>query len=301
MDIVELENFLVVAERGSFTAAARELGISQPGLTRQIQRVERSVGLPLLQRSREGATLTPAGERYRTYASEVIARHREMLAEVQGAEAGLEGELRIAASTTPAEFLAPRLVADFTALYPKVRAIVFTADSQRVVEEVYEGRRDLGLVGARIVHKGLRFDSVGGDEVVLAVPHSHPFSRLSEVPIEALSNQRFVEREDGSGTLLSVRRVLARQGLSLPPYRVAMTLTTTQAIVSAVRSGYGIGFVSSLALADLGPEGPVPVRLSGMPILRQLYLVRDERRPPPLAGRRFAEYVLSSRVRGTSS
>lgn len=296
MDFTDLESFLLVAERGSFTVAARDLGISQPGLTRQIQKLERGVGVPLFRRSPGGLGLTSAGERYRAYASEVVARHQQMMEELRGATDAVEGELRLAASTTPAEFLAPRLVADFTALYPKVRAIVFTGDSQSVVEEVFEGRRDLGLVGARINHKGLRFDSIGGDEVVLAVPNSHPFSRLSEVPIEALANQRFVEREDGSGTLLSVRRALARRGLSLPPHRVVMTLTTTQAIISSVRAGYGIGFVSSLGLADVGPDGPRPVRLAGGPLVRQLYLVRDERRSPPLVGRRFAEFILSSRT-----
>src|SRR5205823_12181942 len=89
-------------------------------------------------------------------------------------------------------------------------------------------------------------------------------------------------------------RALARRGEKLPPHRVVMTLTTTQAVVSAVRAGYGVGFVSTLALADLGPDGPAAVRLAGGPIARLLYLVRDLRRPVPLVGRRFAEYVLSS-------
>ncbi|HEY3115293.1 MAG TPA: LysR family transcriptional regulator [Chloroflexota bacterium] len=293
MDVADLESFILVAERGSLTVAARDLGISQPGLTRQIQKLERALGMPLFRRAPNGIHLTAAGERYRAYANDVLGRHHQMLAELRGADDVVEGELRLAASSAPAEFLAPRLVADFTALYPKVRAIVFTGDSQSVVDEVFEGRRDLGLVGARINRKGLRFDSIGGDEIVLAVPPSHPFSRLAEVPVEALGNQRFVEREDGSGTMLSVRRALARRGLSLPPYRVVMTLTTTQAIVSSVRAGYGLGFVSSLALADVGTDGPVAVRLAIGPLVRQLYLVRDGRRSPPLVGRRFAEYILS--------
>src|SRR5579862_3432263 len=105
MDVSELESFLLVAERGSFTVAARDLGISQPGLTRQIQKLERIVGIPLFRRSAGGVGLTLAGERYRAYASDVLARHQQMLEELQGGDDAVEGELRLAASTTPAEFL----------------------------------------------------------------------------------------------------------------------------------------------------------------------------------------------------
>lgn len=297
MDLSQVESFLVVAERGSMTVAARELALTQPGLSRQIQKLERSLGVPLFDRSRRALTLTPAGERFRTYAQNLLDQYRELVNELRGKQAPLEGDLRLAASTTPAEFLLPRLIADFTADHPKVRAIVFTADSQRVVTEVAEGRRDLGLVGARINTRGLRFEPIAEDEVVLAVPAHHPLARYEEVPVEALTNQAFVEREDGSGTTLSVRRALARGGRTLPPHRVAMTLTTTQAIVSAVRSGCGLGFVSSLALRDTGPGGPVPVRLAGVPLRRAIYLVRDERRLPPPVGQRFAEFVLQRAAR----
>ena len=100
----------MIAERGSLTLAARELGITQPGLSRQMQKLERLVGVPLFTRTRNGVRLTPAGERYRAYAEEVLTRHRQLLAELRASEATLAGELRIAASTTPGEFLVPRLV-----------------------------------------------------------------------------------------------------------------------------------------------------------------------------------------------
>lgn len=289
----ELRTFLTVAEKGSLTAAARELKLTQPGLSRQIQRLERAIGTPLFHRSRNGVRTTPAGDRVRAYAEETLSRYAELLEELCQDEALLQGELRLAASTTPAEFLVPRLIADFTAAHPQVSAIVFTADSQRVVEEVWEGRRDLGLVGAVIRRSGLSFDPVAEDEVVLAVPARHAFASEKEVPISALTGQRLIDREDGSGTVLSVRRALARHGMALPPHHVAMTLTTAQAVVSAVRAGYGLGFISTLALGEDDPRGPVSVRLAGIRMRRSIHLVRDQRRLPPPVGRRFAEFVLA--------
>lgn len=292
-ELSDLEAFLRVAERGSFTAAARELGLTQPGLSRQMQKLERRLDIALFVRTSTGVRLTAAGDRYRTYAGDMLARHRQLLAELRGDGAALAGPLHIAASSTPGEFLVPRLVADFTADHPDVRPVVFTADSEEVCHELLERRWDLGFVGARIKREGLRFDPVGSDEIVLAVPAEHPFAQTREVALELLAGERFVEREGGSGTVLSVRRTLADLGLALPPHRVSMTLSTTQAIMAAVRAGYGIGFVSSFALPGPRDGRVAAVRLAGIPLLRTLYLVREKRRLLSPIARRFAEFVLA--------
>jgi len=293
VDIADLESFLALSHQGSFTLAARERGLTQPGLSRQIQRLERSIGARLFERAPDGVALTPAGERFQSYAEAAVAAYWGVLEELHRQPAPLEGELRLAASTTPAEFMVPQIIADFTSAYPSVQATVYTANTQRVVDEVAAGRRDLGLVGARIRQAGVRFDPVARDEVVLAVPARHPFASQEEIPLAALADQPFIDRENGSGTILTVRRALADRGLDLPPLRIVMTLSTTQAIVSAVRAGFGVGFVSACALRDPGPGGPVVKRLAEIPMHRSIFLVRSRRRPLLPVGRRFAEFVLA--------
>lgn len=257
-----------------------------------MQKLEREVGAPLFVRSRGGVRLTPAGELCKSYAGEVLARHRQLLEEVQGAERGLEGELRIAASTTPSEILVPRLVAGFTQLHPKVQAVVITSDSEVAADEVLARRCDLGFVGARIHRRGIHLDPVAEDEVVLAVPSGHPFASAGYVSLEAMAGERFIEREGGSGTLMTVRRILAERGLELPPRSASMVLSTTQGVISAVRDGYGIGFVSSLALR--GYDGRVvPVRLHEVSLRRTLYLARAEHDSLSRLASHFAEYVLN--------
>jgi DNA-binding transcriptional LysR family regulator len=292
MQLRALEAFLTVAEMASVTAAAARLGLTQPGLSRQIQKLEEDVGVLLFARSREGLRLTPAGERFRAYAEDVTNRHRQLVEELCGVATPIAGDLKIAASTTPGEFIVPPLVAEFTNLYPDVDARVSIADSEGAIEALRARACDVAFVGAEIEHAGLRFDPIGEDEVLLAVPRTHSFAHERQVSVGALANQRFVEREDGSGTVLSVRRALAQSGWSLPPHRVAMTLSTTQAIVSAVRSGYGIGFVSSLALEGAEATGVASVRLAGVPLRRSLYFVRDERRVMSQVAQRFATLVL---------
>lgn len=294
MDISQAVSFLRIVERGSLTLAAADLGVTQSGLSRQVQRLEQELGADLLRRGRSGIRLTPAGERFRAFAEQVVALHRGLLADLGGAGDGLSGELRVAASTTPSEFLVPRLVAGFTARYPDVRAVVETTDSEGVIGLVVDRRCDVGFVGARFERPHLSFDPVAEDEVLLAVPADHPLAGRAEVPLDALAGERFIEREGGSGTILSLRRALTERGLSLPPHRVGMTLSTSQAILSAVREGLGVGFVSSLALADRPDGRAVAVRLAGLPVRRRLYLVRDGRRPLSTVARRFVELCLSA-------
>jgi DNA-binding transcriptional LysR family regulator len=287
-----LEAFLAVADLASVTAAASRLGLTQPGLSRQIQKLEQEVGVLLFTRSRGGLRLTPAGERFRAYAEDVIDRHRNLMADLRGETAALVGELAIVASTTPGEFVVPRRVAEFTAIHPDVRATVSIMDSRQAIEQLLERTCELAFVGAEVERKGLRFDAIAEDEIVLAVPASHILARRPDVPLAALENQRFIEREDGSGTILSVRRALAEHGAELPSYRVAMTLTTTRSIVSAVRAGYGIGFVSFLALAGIDGHGMAAIRIAGHVLSRSLYIVRDERRVLSQVAQRFADLVL---------
>ena len=296
MDLGRLESFLAVARHRSFTQAARELHLTQAGVSRQVQKLERELGVALLERRRGAVVLTAAGARVRAYAEEVLDRHRRLIEDLRPEPATLAGELRIAASTTPGEFLVPDLVAQFTERYPAVQPRIFITDSAGVIEELSERRWDVGFMGMQIPGRGLRYDVIARDEVVLAVPAGHPYAGRGTVRLAELAEQPFLEREGGSGTLLSVRTVLAERGLSLPAYRVVMTLSTTQAIVSAVEHGYGLGWVSSLALESRDARRVALVRLAEIPLDRALYLVQDGRRPLPPVAAAFAEWVCGRSV-----
>lgn len=291
MDFASLAALAAVARAGSMTAAAAELGVSQPGVSRQIQRLEAAVGVPLLSREGQRPRLTPEGERFRAFAEAVLAQREAVLREVRGEAARLEGGLRIAASSTPGEFLVPQWVAGFVARHPRVRPEVAIADTGLVEDAVRAHRSDLGFVGACLRGRGLDYAVVAEDEVVLAVPAGHPFARRGEVALDELAGQPFLAREGGSGTAASVARLLADWGLRLPEHRTVMVLGSTQAIVSAVERGLGLGWVSSRALEDRSPKRVRSVRLIDLPLRRPLSLVRDPARALPPAATAFVAWV----------
>ncbi len=291
MDLTALESFVAVARHGSFTLAAQQRNLTQPGISRHVQKLERELGTALFERHAGSAVPTAAGRRLLAYAEEALEGHDRLLADLRREGEELAGELRIAASSTPGEFLVPGWVSRFTALHPGIRPQVFIADSSEVVVELREHRWDLGFVGVRLPGRDLRYDVIAEDQVVLAVPADHPFAARSEVRLAELEGQPFLEREGGSGTQLSVRAALARRKLPLPRYRVVMVLNTTQAIVSAVQSGYGVGLVSSLALDARASSRVVRVRVAELPSSRPLFLVRERRRMLPPLVTTFADWV----------
>lgn len=290
MELQELESFIAVVKLGSFTKAAQERHLTQPTVSRHIQRLERELGVQLLERERSEVEPTGAGRRLLEYAEEAVERRLRLLSSLKREALPLAGDLRVAASTSPGEFLVPGWVAGFTDLHPQVRPQVFVADSAEVVAELRERRWDLGFIGTRFPGRDLLYEEVAQDEVVLAVPSAHPFATRSEVALADLEGQPFLEREDGSGTLSSFRSALTYRGLPFPRYRVVMVLNSTQAILSAVRSGYGLGLVSVLALEHRNPDDLAKVRIKELPRSRPLYMVR-ERRPLPSVATAFADWV----------
>lgn len=142
-----------------------------------------------------------------------------------------------------------------------------------------ERRTEVGFVGARSARLGLRYVAIGEDELVLAIPATHPVARCGRVRLAELEGQPFVERAGGSGTSASLLALLEQHGLAPPPDRVVMTDNTIQAMLSAIARGRGLGFRSSLALADRVLGTIAGVRLAGLDLRRRLYLVDDDRRP----------------------
>ena len=150
MELMEMETFLAVSRHKSFTGAAWELRLTQPGVSRQIQKIERELETVLVERRRGGLRLTTTGEQFKAYAEDAVERHGQFLSTLRAGAESLSGDLSIIASTTTGEFIVPDLVARFAALHPYIVPEVFITDTAQVVEELADVRWDVGFVGARL-------------------------------------------------------------------------------------------------------------------------------------------------------
>ncbi len=291
MDIAELEALVAVTSHGSFTRAAEALHRSQPGVSRQIKRLESEIGTQLLDRVGSSVTPTPAGAQFLAFAEQTLDGYRRLESELRSDARTLRGVLHVAASTTPGQFLVPTLVAGLVERYPEIEAEIAIMDSESVATDVSDGGCDVGFMGTKIPNRRLHYLVVAEDEIVLAVPSRHRFATRHSIAIAELAEERMLERETGSGTRTSVRRAMRERGLKLAPPHVAMVLGTTEAVVSAVEQDHGIGWVSSLALQHRDHSRVALVRVNELPIVRPLYLVHPARSSLSPVASAFVDWV----------
>jgi DNA-binding transcriptional LysR family regulator len=247
-----LAHFVLVAEAGSFTAAARRAHLTQPALTAAIRRLELSLGTRLFVRGRTGAEPTASGRALLPHARAAlvaVADGKRAVAEVEGL--GI-GAVRIGAGSTAVTYLLPPLVGAFRKRFPGVALSLAERYNDELLLEVDAGRLDLAIVTGPVPGG----ESWLMDELVLVhAPGVDP----ATLPFLTLAR--------GAAT----RTLLDRHFPGVP---IALELASLSGIKGQVRAGLGVALVSRLAVAtDLALGRLVEWKRPGMPIRRDLVLL----------------------------
>jgi len=285
-----LATFVQVAELASFTAAAKELGVTQAAVSQRIHALERILAASVFDRHGGRVRLTPAGQRLYPLAQQIVALNRQAFEAVTGQVSVLGGELVIAASSVPGEHLLPGILTEFRRKHPQIRVRATVADSGKVIRQVSTGAAQLGLVGGRIDGAQLEYRPFATDEMVLVVPPEHVWRRRRRVSRDCLSREPLLVREPGSASRRCLEEALAAAGASLADFQVAMELGSNEAIKRAVRQGTGVSFISKLAVAAELASGELhALRIRDLPLRREFLVVRDPARPLSAAAQAFLQ------------
>ncbi len=269
-----LRVFRAVADEMSFRKAAEVLHLSQPAVSQQIRALEEEAGARLFDRGAgEGhgtqIALTEAGRvllRYARLAAATMDEARRALAALQ---TNITGELRLGASTTVAQYVLPRILGAFLRQYPQVELSLVSGNTEQIVEAVAEQSIELGIIEGPAMRREVKTRRMIQDEMVLIVNPAHPWGQLGAVAPRELVNAPMLLRERGSGSRRVVERALKQAGLPLRSLKVAMELDSTEAIISGVEAGLGVGFVSRFAIGKALRLGTVRhVRVKGLEVVR---------------------------------
>jgi DNA-binding transcriptional LysR family regulator len=269
MNIAHLQTLISIAEQGSFSAAALQLGVSQSAASRAIATLEEELGVVLLHRGRFGANLTPVGDRILAYARQMVEIYRSIEHEANLAR-GLEGgHLRVAAFRSAATHLLPGPFATFRIQFPRVTLSLTETDPAGVEQSLREGEADVGLLP---LPRPSEFETweIARDEFVLLLPRrtAPPMTQLSWADLEGYEFILYNYAECTS----AVREHFARWG---QPLRVAYEVREDSTIVSMVAQGLGGAILPRLAALPIPPEVavyslPVPLeRIIGAAIFAE--------------------------------
>jgi DNA-binding transcriptional LysR family regulator len=300
MENFRLRVFREVAAQMSFRKAAEVLRLSQPAVSQQIHALEEETGARLFDRQGNQIVLTEAGGVLLGYARQAAALMEEATGELAALRHALGGELRLGASTTIAQYILPRMLGAFHREHPGVRLSLVSGNTEEIVELVVEEKVALGLIEGPAMRRGLRVEALMRDAMVLIVGAKHGLAGREKkgpgrasISLTELAKQPLLLRERGSGSRRIVERALKQAGVVLKELAVAIELDSTEAIVSGVEAGLGVGFVSSAAIGKELRLGTVRVvAVDGVEIERDfsfVHLAGEEPAGAAAAFRRFAQ------------
>src|ERR1700733_5306210 len=292
MDTRQLAAFCAVVERRSFSQAAERLGVTQPAVSPQIRALEKRLGTQLFDRSGRRVEPTEAGMRLYRGAQRLLALEAQVVAEVSEAAGDeLAGTLEIGASTGPGGIVLAHLLCEFQARHPELHVVLWVFDTQTIIERGAARELELGVVGAARRHRGIVFEPFLRDEVVLACPPGHPFAGRT-IRLDELRGAGLIVMQEGAGVRQLLEDELQRAGVRLRDLGVRLELGLQESVTSAVRAGYGVTFISHASIeADLAAGTVAEARVEGLPLEREIFLVRAAGRAETRAAREFVEFA----------
>lgn len=292
MDLRQLLTLRTVVDKGSFSHAAEELGISQPAVSFQIRALEDRIGQRLLDRSGRRVTLTDAGRVVDSHARRMLALEDELMREVAGLSDHLSGPLVLGSSTGPGELLLPHLLGGFKRENPEVEISLVVQDTQTVCDRVLEDEIELGVVGAARPHRGLVFEPFVRDELVVICPPDHALAKRKRIALADLAAQPLILQQRGSGVRAVLEAAFRAAGIRMRDLDVTLEIGLQQSVRVAVLDGLGITVISRLAVdRDLAEGRLVAVEVEGAVLARDFSLVRHAGRTPSRVSEGFVEYA----------
>lgn len=291
LDAHQLNVFLTAARTLNFTAAARQLHMTQPSVSQHIQALEQHFDLQLFVRSGRHLRLTDAGEALLPMAQEMVSVSQSIDNKMESLKGDVYGRLIVGCSTTVGKYVLPFLLASFMQQHPKVEASCYVTPRKMAVQMLCDGEVHVALASAQELNPSLQFSRFITDRVSLIVPLNHPWAKRHYVEPEELLDVNFIWREEGSGTRYVAEEKLREHNIGINQLKTTLTLGNSEAIALAVQEGIGVGFVSQIIISRLVEGKVAPVKVRGLEIEQEIFIGRDANRLGTTAQTAFWEFV----------
>ena len=266
----QLKLFLALAETGSVSAAARAMHVTQPTASMQLKEVTQSVGIPLFEVISKKVHLTDMGQELAQTARAIVQTWEAFEQGVDGVKGLARGKLRVAVVST-AKYFIPRLIGSFCKKYPEIDVSLEILNRDGVVQRMRDNLDDLYIMSQPPNDLDLSDEIFMTNPLVVIAAARSILVKQGGVELKSLGAQRFILREQGSGTRMGVDQYFKKNKFR-PDIR--MDLGGNEAIKEAVAGGLGIGIVSRHSLHGQQKEhGVAVVDVLGFPILSNWHIV----------------------------
>ncbi|MBB4822826.1 DNA-binding transcriptional LysR family regulator [Sporosarcina luteola] len=271
----QLQIFITVAEKQSFSRAAEIHHMTQPAVSQYIRSLEEEIGVRLLERTNKYVRLNTAGNIVYHHAKEIMALYGKMQHLVDDLTNKASGTLAIGASYTFGEYVLPHLLADLKERYPAIIPTVTIGNTSTIAQLVARHKLDVGIVEGQYQESKLIAEELAEDSMVIVCSPSSPLVELRKeaeaIDLKRLENEVWIIRESGSGTREAMDTVFKKHGIS--PASL-MHFSSTQPIKESVEAGLGISLLSYWAIQKELKHGELCVlHVKGLPYIRTFSVV----------------------------
>jgi DNA-binding transcriptional LysR family regulator len=222
LDNFRLVVFRAVAERLSFRKAGEDLYLTQPAVSLQIKALEEDLGVQLFDRTGRQIALTPAGVILLDYAQQVhglLDQAERQIAALNGEHAGA---LALGASTTIAQYVLPRLLAEFRREHPRIHITLISGNTGQIVVAVEEQRIAMGFIEGPAHSRDVSTEAFLEDELVLIVSTANEWTERASIACSEITAVPLLMRERGSGTRQVIEMALERRGIKPNAMQIVM-------------------------------------------------------------------------------
>jgi len=274
MHDIRLSIFIAVVEKGSFSAAAESLHITQPAISARIQSLEEYIGVQLFKRDRKGVTLTRASETLYKNARLINDLWDQTIKEVRLHSNIFDSRLEIMSSPTVGQYILPYLVKEFKNTYNYINAAILVGNNTGVVDKVNNNQIHLGFIAGHYVSDKLTIEEIFWDEMTLVVSNKHPWASAGKIDPEDILNDRLILRDPGSGASLFIEQQFKQLGINLSKNKFFLEFESIETIKSNVEDNSGCSILSKYAVSkELKTGSLVAVNIKGMSFKRPISAV----------------------------
>ena len=277
MDFKQLEAFITVSKLKSFSKAANAIYLSQPTISSHISSLERELNIQLFDRTSKEVNLTPIGESFLQYATDIINTRNNAIADLANFNNNISGALNISASTTPCNSLLPSLVSKFSDMYPTVKFNIKEQGSRKIINDIIDLNCEIGLVGTMINNPKINSYKIMQDELV--VISSSKLNLPKVITIDELIKYPFIIREKESATRQTLEENFQGHNIDLNKLKTVCEVDNIHCQLKFVSLGFGISIISKSLFDESILNNTIRFsRIKDIDLKRDIFLVVSSKR-----------------------
>lgn len=290
VSLKQLKVFVAVTQHSTLTSASAALFLSKAAVSMALSELEKQIGHSLFDRVNNRLILNQEGQKLLPLADELLHRATG-IDELFNDDQSLSGILKVGASDTIGNQVAPFLLSGFRQQYQHQSQSLFISNSALICQKLIDYELDIALIEGKTLNSELMSSQFSQDEMCIVVAPNHPLATSnSPIALHQLEQSHWILREPGSGTREFFLRTVAPR---LEHWHEAFELNTTEAIINSVSAGLGLACLSHLAVNAAIKDGRVAMIHTPLDMQRRFWLlVHKEKYQSPLL-KAFMHYCQS--------